>query len=66
MEDVTDAIEVASSQIHTRTLEDVKVIAVTELVLKRTCVSCRKGHVTSIEDTPSLGRCSACPTNAGP
>ena len=62
VEDVTDAIEVASSQIHTRTLEDVKVIAVTELILKRTCVSCRKGHVTSIEDTPSLGRCSACPT----
>lgn len=49
---------------QTKKLTDAKVIAVCNLQSNQTCISCTKDHILPIQDNPSLGKCSMCPTTS--
>ena len=38
------------------------VITVSDFASDLICISCNKGHITPIEESPAYGRCSQCPT----
>lgn len=49
---------------HTKPISNAKVVGVLGLTSKRVCLSCIKGEIVEITDTPTYGRCTECPTTS--
>lgn len=63
IEAIDDLSKVVTKPIkQTKELIDAKVVAVCNLQSNQMRISCTKGHIFPIQDNPSLGKCSMCPT----
>ena len=59
IDDISDATEVER---QIKTITNCSVIAVSDFVSTRVCLTCHNGYVVPLDDNPTCGRCSKCPT----